>query len=494
MSNVVWSPLPGSQSMAIACPGDEILYEGTRGPGKTDTQLMRFRMRVGLGYGQFWRGVIFDRTYKNLADIVAKSLRWFPQFNDGARFTSGGGGYKWVWPTGEELAFRHIRTSKDYWIYHGQEFPFIGWNELCKYPTSEVYDMMMSCNRSSYLPLDFPMYDDDGQVYYLPEIPLEVFSTTNPFGAGHGWLKKKFIDVAPAGVVLRKTTNVFNPRTQQREDITRHQVRIFGSYKENRFLSPQYVAQLEAIKDPNMREAWLYGNWDISAGGAFDGVWSDKLKVPRFKVPRSWYVDRSFDWGSSHPFSVGWWAEASGEEATLPNGKKWAPPRGTLIRIAEWYGTRGVGTNEGLRLGSTSIARGILEREADLIAEGWVQGVIHAGPADNQIGNEIDNEEDSIKLKMERADVHWEESNKSPGSRKIGLQLIRDRMEASNKGEGPGIYWMENCRDSLEILPTLPRDEDDPDDVDTAAEDHIYDETRYRVLKSSGGRVTVNPL
>lgn len=30
----VWKPLPGSQSLSLSCPCNEILYEGTRGPGK----------------------------------------------------------------------------------------------------------------------------------------------------------------------------------------------------------------------------------------------------------------------------------------------------------------------------------------------------------------------------------------------------------------------------------------------------------------------------
>lgn len=62
----VWKPLPGSQSLSLSCPCNEILYEGTRGPGKTAAQLARFRRLVGLGYGSFWRGVIFDTEYKNL--------------------------------------------------------------------------------------------------------------------------------------------------------------------------------------------------------------------------------------------------------------------------------------------------------------------------------------------------------------------------------------------------------------------------------------------
>ena len=72
---VVWEPIPGtSQEMAITCPANHILYCGARGPGKTITQLMRYRARVGIGYGQFWRGIIFDREFKNLKDLVAQSL------------------------------------------------------------------------------------------------------------------------------------------------------------------------------------------------------------------------------------------------------------------------------------------------------------------------------------------------------------------------------------------------------------------------------------
>jgi hypothetical protein len=135
---VVWSPLPGSQELVLSCPCNEILHEGTRGPGKTDGQLMKFRRYVGMGYGKYWRGVIFDREYKNLDDLVGKSIRWFNALGDGAKFTGGGSSMRWKWPTGEELLFRHIKRESDYWSYHGHEYPFLGWNELCKYPTSKL--------------------------------------------------------------------------------------------------------------------------------------------------------------------------------------------------------------------------------------------------------------------------------------------------------------------------------------------------------------------
>lgn len=470
---VIWEPLRGAQTHGLTCPCDEILMEGTRGPGKTDVQLFKFRRYVGLGYGHFWRGVIFDREYKNLDDLVSKSLRWFPQFDDGARFHSAKADYKWVWPTGEELLFRKIKKLSDYWNYHGQEYPFIGWNELTKFPTSELYEMLKSCNRSSFLPRE----GDN-----LPHVPLIIFSTTNPYGPGHNWVKREWIDPAPPGVIMRKKVNVFNPRSGKREDIIKTKVRIFCSYKENKYLSPNYVAELESIKEPNKRKAWLHGDWDITAGGALDDLWGSHVLIPRFRIPASWRIFRSMDWGSSHPFSIGWWAEATGEEVKLPYLKTWAPPPGSLIRFYEWYGTDAIGTNKGLQTSSIDVAKGIVSIERKLKSAGWIGAEVQPGPADNQIRDIKDRASESIAKQMEAYGVSWLNSDKSAGSRKIGLQLIRDRMENSKRREGPGLYFTMNCKAAISTLPVLPRDEDNLDDVDTDAEDHVYDDVRYACL------------
>ncbi|HAB89805.1 MAG TPA: terminase, partial [Bacteroidetes bacterium] len=62
--DVVWEPIPNSsQELALCAPADIVFFDGARGPGKTITQCMRFRARVGIGYGKFWRGVIFDREH-----------------------------------------------------------------------------------------------------------------------------------------------------------------------------------------------------------------------------------------------------------------------------------------------------------------------------------------------------------------------------------------------------------------------------------------------
>lgn len=399
-----------------------------------------------------------------------------------------------------------VESSNHYLSWNGlaNKNCFIGWNELTKYPTSECYDIMMSVNRTSFRPEDHPKFvdrviyetygvevpvdkdDPRALTLYLPELPLEVFSTTNPSGPGHSWVKKRFIDPAPYGVPYETTTRVFNPRTQQEEDIKTTQVTIFGSYRENIYLTPEYIAELLNDPDENRKKAWTTGSWDIVAGGALGDLWKPHIHIlPRFVPPKGWRLDRSFDWGSTHPFSVGWWAVANGEEATIIyDGESYSfcPPPGTLVQIGEWYGAKELGDNKGLKLSAVDIADGILAREKMEVASGWYHSTPRGGPADNQIRDVRESDVETIENKMKVRGVGWTRSDKSPGSRVNGLQLIRDRLVASIKGEGPGLYFMEHCRASIATLPTLPRDTKNVDDVDTDAEDHAYDMVRYRVL------------
>lgn len=503
---VVWAPIPGSsQELAIDSRCDITLYTGTRGPGKTDAQLMKFRRYVGQGYGAFWRGVIFDQEYKSLDDLVSKSKRWFNLFEDGAEFKEAKSDYKWVWPTGEELLFRAAADEKEYFKYHGQEFPFIGWNELTKYQKLELFDMMMSCNRSSYVPeingfmgsprkeiiggREIPVEPNTGS---LPEpIPLMTFATTNPFGVGHNAVKQRFIDAAPYGHVLRTKTRIYNPKTKEDEDVERTQVTLFGGWRENPFLDPKYIAVLKSVKDPNMRKAWDEGDWDIVSGGPFDDVWDSSVHILEpFIIPPGWRVDNAYDWGSSQPAAYGVFAECNGEAATLPDGRLFCPPPGTLIQIAECYTADALGTNQGLRWSSKTQARTFLALNKRLQVEGWINTPVHAGPADNSIRNVIDNDTDTIEKKMQDEGLYFTPSNKSPGSRIIGLELVRDRLDASKRKEGPGLYFFRNCVASIKTIPSVSRDPIKINDVDTKCEDHCYDMVRYRVLAADNRAAT----
>ena len=500
--NVAWEPIkglngkPSSQMLALSAPAHIIFYDGARGPGKTITQLMRFAMRVGMGYGRFWRGVIFDREHDNLQDMVQQSLREFPKIFPDAKFKHSKGDYKWVFATGEELLFRHVKNHEDYDGFHGHEYTYIGWNEITKYADDVLYKKFFSVNRSSFDPVkDTPKIQRGNRIVYatpdgkpLPPIPLETFVTTNPNGRGHTWVKEEFVDPKPPGEILERETVMFNPLLDEDVKVIRKQVRIFGNLFENPFISNEYRAEIYTLceNNPNLKAAWLYGDWSVNAGGMFDDLWDDRVHViERFMIPDNWIVDRSHDWGSSKPFSTGWWAEANGETVELLNGQLWAPPRGTLFRIAEDYGCEKVGGNTGLKIGTKAVADRIKKIERALKSELWVRGAIRPGPADNSI-RKVDNvDSDTVETGFADHGILWEESDKNKNSRIVGCQLMRDRLRASIVGEGPGIYFFRNCHSSIKTIPNLPRDEDDPDDVDTEAIDHAWDETRYRILKSS---------
>lgn len=452
LPTIVWAPQPGSQTLFVSCPYYEALYEGTRGPGKTNALLMDYCQHVGQGHGAAWRGVLFRQNFPDLADVVAKTKEWIPQVFPDARFNESA--YVWRFSGGEELLLRYMEKPSDYWHYHGHEYPWIAWNELTNWADQKCYNLMKSCCRSSKV-----------------GVPRKYRADANPFGPGHHWVKSRFIDPAPAGTPIVDESG--NTR-----------VRIHGHYSENKILlaaDPDYIARLEesTVDDPDRKNAWVGGDWNISAGSFFGGVWSRQHhELPRFEIPATWTMDRSFDWGSSKPFSVGWWAESDGSPARMVDGSTRHFARGSLFRVAEWYGCVPGKPNTGLMMEAGQIAAGIIERQQSLFPNRFIR----PGPADASIFDVQDGH--CIAASFKKAGVTWTVANKNPGSRKNGWELMRERLGNAKRNpmDTPGLYVFATCRDFIRTVPMLPRDEKKPDDINTAAEDHIADEARYRVL------------
>lgn len=472
---VVWAPQEGSQVDAMSCPLFESLLHGTRGGGKTDVLLMIFAQHVGGGWRGAWRGIIFRQTYPQLADVVAKSEKWFHRIFPDARFNRGH--MRWEFATGETLLFRHMARRDDYWNYHGHEYPFIAFEELTNWPSDECYKLMMSCCRSP-----------------TPGVPHMVRATTNPYGPGHNWVKERF----RLHGRWWETIVILDSKSED-GSIEPPRCAIHSNLEENKILlaaDPHYRATISAAaSNKGQAQAWLHGSWDFVAGGMFDDVWSPKHNLfPDFVVPPGWRVDRSFDWGSSRPFSVGWWATSDGSDLRLKDGRVIGTVRGDLFRIREWYGWTGK-PNEGLRMLAADVARGIVERELAWSFRSSTHNIVQPGPADSSIfavENGI-----SIALDMARPvrvgnaihhGVQWVAADKGPGSRKNGWELMRRAISNAKPQrpglprESPGLFVVgAHCAQFLRTVITLPRDEDDLDDVDTEAEDHVADEVRYRV-------------
>ena len=470
--DIVWAPLKGSQTLFLMSIAFETLFEGTRGPGKTEGLLMDYLQHVGTGLGQDWIGVLFRRTVPELFDVITKSKKWFPQIFPKAKFNKIE--KTWTFPDGEKLLFRHLRVEDDYWLYHGHGYPWIGFEELTNWPDDGPYRKMMSCSRSGN-----------------PLVPIKFRATCNPYGIGHGWVKKRFRLPYSRGLMIKDSID-------SEGELEPPRIAIHGNIKENTILlksNPNYIANLRAsARNQAELKAWLEGDWDIVAGGMFSDVFDSLFNVVTpFKIPRSWKINRSFDWGSSRPFSVGWWAESDGTSILTGRGEIIPTVRGDLYRIHEWYGNDPKQSNTGLKMSARDIAIGIRQREINLKNSGMVQGSIQPGPADTSIWVSEPGVQ-SIAKSMELEGIHWEHADKSPGSRKHGWEQLRVYLKAThnklNKNgeygrERPGMFIFNTCNSWLSILPTLARSRKDPDDLDTDAEDHIADETRYRVFSKN---------
>jgi hypothetical protein len=474
---LVWVPQQGSQILFAGCPLFEVLYHGNRGGGKTDSLIMDFAKDVGKGYGADWRGILFRQTYKQLQDVIAKSKKWFFQiWERDVTVKYNEADHVWTWHTGEQLFLRQFAREADYWNFHGHEYPWIAWEELCNWADPIGYKRMMTCCRSSNA-----------------KVPRKYRSTTNPYGPGHNWVKFRFRLPAFDGVVIRDSVD-------DTGELEPPRIAIQGSLQENQLLlkaDPKYRQKvLAGARNESERKAWDKGSWDIVAGGMFDEVWNPAFNVLEpFRIPDNWKINRSFDWGSSKPFSVGWWAESDGSDVQLADGSWMSTVRGDLFRIREWYGWNGR-PNEGLRKLATEISEGIIERELKWGLRTQRGSRVKAGPADTSIftvENGTDIAGDMMKVVRvngkQYSGVTWLPADKRPGSRKTGWESIRKMLKAAHGKPGipreeAGLFIFKTCDQFIRTVPVLPRDNDDLDDVDTKAEDHIGDETRYRVRMS----------
>lgn len=459
------------QTVALETIGTEVLYGGAAGGGKS--HLIRVAPIIWATQIPGLQTYLFRRKFPDLYKNHMEGPSGFPNLL--ARWVAGG--YAKInysenaitFPfNGAKIHLCHLKDEKNVYDYQGAEIHVLLMDELTHF-TESMYRYLRGRVRLGGLVVP----------EHLRHCFPRILAGSNPGGIGHNFVKKTFITPAEPLQLVRQ------PKSEG--GLLRQYIPAKLSDNPTMMVNdPDYIDRLEGLGNPALVKAMKDGDWNIVAGGALDDVWHDRIKMPRFPIPPGWRLDRSLDWGSAKPFSVLWYAEADGTEATLANGRKWCPPRGTIIVIHEWYGARGV--NEGLKMPAKQVARGIIDMEQSLLTGKWVMRQPSPGPADNSIADTQNPKTPTIADDMGSKGVRWEKSDKKPGSRKIGLELIRTRISESGKDhpEEPALYIFDHCRNLLEHLPVLQRDEKDPEDVDSKQEDHDYDSLRYRILKGSG--------
>lgn len=270
---IPYNPNP-KQKLFHSAWATEVVYGGAKGGGKSCALVMD-----ALAYALEFPGAkiyLFRETYDDLeANLIDEWLTKVPE--DLYRYNAGKH-IAYVY-NGSRVFFRYIRNNQDADKYQGRSMDYVGVDELTKH-SERAIQTLLSCLRS---PKGFP----------------PVFrGTCNPGGKGHTWVKKRYVTGTKYGVEMTRdpesgNTIVFIPaQVYDNEVLMTH--------------DPGYVRRLENLPE-TLKQAFLYGNWDIFEGQYFPEFKYQIHVCKPFPIPNWWRRFRSMDYGLDCT-AVYWWA------------------------------------------------------------------------------------------------------------------------------------------------------------------------------------------
>jgi hypothetical protein len=283
-------------------------------------------------------------------------------------------------------------------------------------------------------------------------------ATTNPGGIGHAWVKKMFIDPAPpntafwatdieSGEVLRFPSG----HSKAGQPLFKRRF-IPASLFDNPYLaeSGDYEAMLLSLPE-HQRKQLLEGNWDVNEGAAFPEFNRQIHVVEPFKIPKSWTKFRACDYGYGSFTGVVWFAVTPTEQ---------------LVVYRELYCSK---------VTATDLADMVLDAEAD-------DGSIRYGVLDSSLWHKRGDTGPSLAEQMNAKGCRWRPSDRSRGSRVAGKNELHRRLQVDEYTEEPRLVFFSTCTNCVAQIPGIPLDKRNPEDVDTNAEDHLYDAIRYGIM------------
>ncbi len=225
--------IPGApnprQAEFFASHAKFIAYGGARGGGKS-WALRRKLCGLCLRYPGI-RCLLIRRT---LGELRANHLR--PMLAEYGAIVSYSEAKKCLqFPGGSAVYLGYCAADRDVLRYQGQEYDIIAIDEATQLSEYQ-FSIFKACLRGT------------------GSYPRRIYLTCNPGGVGHAWVKRLFIDRS-----YRQGENPedydFIPATVYDNDV------LLRS-------APDYVKQLEGLP-PRLRDAWLYGRWDVFEGQFF---------------------------------------------------------------------------------------------------------------------------------------------------------------------------------------------------------------------------------
>lgn len=446
---VVWAPQAGPQTALIACPIFEVFFGGARGGGKTEGSIGDW-LEHASKYGEAAVGIFVRRKLTQLEEVIAR----IKIITRPLGFKYREQKHEFEAPNGARLKCRYLERDADADEYQGHSYTRVYVEEATNFPSATPIDKLRATLRSP------------------TGVPVGMRLTGNPGGPGHSWVKARYIEASRNTSTKKlnldrigpvQTEKFTNPWTKEEMQLER--VFIPSRLIDNPLLmrnDPLYVGRLQQQGSAQLVKAWLEGDWDIVLGAFFD-CWSEQhvLRTAEWlhKIPRDAQRFRAFDWGSAKPFSLGWYALSDGT---------WGLPHGAMVKYREWYGTTGQ-PNVGLKMDCEPVAEGINFREdGEIVRYGVADPSIFVRDGGPSIG--------------ERMNMRLKQAPFRPADRKriVGWDMMRHRLIGEN--HEPMLYFLDVCSDSIRTIPILPHDEHNVEDVDSDAEDHAGDETRYACM------------
>jgi hypothetical protein len=433
---VIFQPNPGPQSDFLSAPEQEVLYGGAAGGGKSYAMLAD---PVRYFNNSKAKMLLVRRTTEELRELVAVSKELYPRAIPGIKFLERD--KTWVAPSGATLWLSYLDRDDDVSRYQGQAYSWIGFDELTQWPTPYAWNYMRTRLRTT------------------KESGLKLYQrgTTNPGGPGHHWVKKMFVDPAPNNDAFWatdfETGEVITwPKGHSKEGEPLFKRRFIpATLFDNPYLAEDGMYEANLLSMPeHLRRQLLEGDWDINEGAAFPEFNRKVHVVDPFDIPSNWTRFRAADYGYGSFTGVLWFAVSPSEQ---------------LIIYRELYVSKVIATDL-----------------ADLILEAEEGEKIRYGVLDSSLWHNRGDTGPSLAEQMILKGCRWRPSDRSRGSRVAGKNEIHRRLQVDEFTEEPRLVFFNTCTNIISQLPSLPLDRNNPEDVDTKAEDHLYDALRYGVM------------
>lgn len=441
LPDTVWTPTP-KQKLAQSCPVYELMFGGAKGGGKSDWIIIDFLLQL-VAATKFWlatgikskgRAILFRKEFGRLKDLINRAHWLFPIIDPKVRWREND--HTFTFPCGYRFEFGHLEGPQDHQIYQGQEFTWLGFDQVEEIPEDQY----------RYLKLQVRSTDD------VLKPLLRVRCTANPMGRHADWVKTRFVIPAREGFKVISETI----QTSQ-GPVVRDRVFIPATLRDNPHLPPEYEAELLTAPE-HYRRAFLDGDWDVTPGSFFGDIFDPRTHVvDPFEIPKHWEVFRAADWGSRAPACCLWIAIDTEQN---------------LIVVEELYGPGQTGSIWGKKVIEVEEAWGWTDSKGFSKLHGYID---HQGR--QQYGSEGPT---PVETMLEMG-ISWFDADKE---RKPGWVEIRRRLmeRGGPQGRTPGLRIFRNCRNLIRTLPNLVAKEEDPDDIDSKQEDHAADALRYGVM------------